>query len=509
MKTQTTRRDFLKLTGALPVGFVTSQLLRKAGLNPLYQQGQKKNILVIVFDAFSAYNIPFYGYQRETTPNISKLAQRAIVYHNHYAGGNFTTPGTASLLTGVLPWTHRAFNPGGIVSDSFVSQNIFSAFPNHYRIAYTHNGWANILLEQFGEHITELIQREDLLLSSPDTLIPSMFKNDEDIATVSWIRAMKKKEEGHAYSLFLSQWFEQLEENRIKNLKPIYPRGLPSSAGSDFLLETSVDRIMERLKAIEQPFLGYFHFLPPHDPYHTHHDFYNYFLDDKYTPIEKPIDIFAKRVFHNLPQKRREYDEFILYCDREFARLYSFLESSGLLEDTWLILTSDHGELNERGISGHSTDALYQPVVRIPLLIFEPDRETGVNIYQNTSAIDVLPTLTRLTGQEQPNWAEGGILPPFASDGNVQKRNIYVIRANDNAKYEPFTVASTMLVRDDYKLLYYFGYKEIPGDGLVKLFDVRSDPEEMNNLYASKKGTADELLNELKKKLSEVNEPYL
>ncbi len=66
-------------------------------------------MVVIVFDAFSAYNISLYGYQRETTPNIARWAERAVVYHNHNAGGNFTIPGTASLLTGTYPWTHRAF----------------------------------------------------------------------------------------------------------------------------------------------------------------------------------------------------------------------------------------------------------------------------------------------------------------------------------------------------------------------------------------------------------------
>jgi hypothetical protein len=51
-----------------------------------------------------------------------------VVYHNHYAGGNYTTPGTASLLTGTLPWKHRAFQPGGNVDEAYVEKNIFSAF---------------------------------------------------------------------------------------------------------------------------------------------------------------------------------------------------------------------------------------------------------------------------------------------------------------------------------------------------------------------------------------------
>ena len=109
------RRDFLKLTSLVPLSLSLLRFLKTFA--PL--TAQPKNIAVIVFDAFSAYSISRYGYERVTTPNIDRLAKRAIVYHNHFAGGNFTSPGTASLLTGTLPWTHRAFRPNSKVAKSF------------------------------------------------------------------------------------------------------------------------------------------------------------------------------------------------------------------------------------------------------------------------------------------------------------------------------------------------------------------------------------------------------
>ena len=50
------------------------------------QDAGKPNILIFVLDALSARNMSLYGYQRETTPNLAKLVERAVVYHNHYAG---------------------------------------------------------------------------------------------------------------------------------------------------------------------------------------------------------------------------------------------------------------------------------------------------------------------------------------------------------------------------------------------------------------------------------------
>jgi membrane-anchored protein YejM (alkaline phosphatase superfamily) len=167
MNNQISRRDFLKLAGSLPLGLATPRLLRMLDAHALTQE-RPKNVLVIIFDAFSAYDISSYGFARQTTPNIDRLAKRAVVYHDHFAAGNFTTPGTASLLTGVLPWTHRAINLNGEVAGAYVTKSVFSAFKDYYRIAYSHNGFANTFLKQFHNDLDELIPRESLYLESYD-----------------------------------------------------------------------------------------------------------------------------------------------------------------------------------------------------------------------------------------------------------------------------------------------------------------------------------------------------
>ena len=164
MKNQITRRDFLKLPGCcrsvlLPqVLWVRWMLWGNVQTNP-------QNVLVIVFDAWSAYHVSLHGYPRDTMPNLARLADRAVVYHNHYAGGNYTTPGTASLLTGTHPWTHRAFQPGGRVPEALVAENIFSAFENYYRITYSHNLWANLLLRQFKDDLDQYIPKKKYFLT--------------------------------------------------------------------------------------------------------------------------------------------------------------------------------------------------------------------------------------------------------------------------------------------------------------------------------------------------------
>jgi len=510
MKHHLSRRDFLRLAGVLPLGMAAPRLMRRLDTSQLLQEG-KKNVLVIVFDAFSAYHLSLHGYQRETMPNLVKLAERAVVYHNHYAGGSFTTPGTASLLTGTLPWTHRAFRAKSQVAESFVSRNFFGAFQNSHRIAYTHNGWTNILLEQFSDELDELVPWKSLFLQSYNSF-QNLFEKDSDIASVSWTRSVNIQQEGYSYSLFLSHLIGALRENQFVDLKKKFPRGIPSTgfAGSDFLLENAIDWIGNRLTLIPQPFSGYFHFLPPHGSYNTPLEFIDRFNHDGFTPVEKPQDVFTEgESMTQLLKKRIEYDEFILYVDREFNRLFNYMETSGLLENTWVVFTSDHGEMFERGISAHDTNALYQPLIRIPLIIFEPGRKTRMDIHTPTSTVDVLPTLSHVTGHNIPDWTEGVVLPPYADTGPDPNRSVYVMKANKNEQYAPITRASLALAKGRYKLLYYFGYVDQGIDELVKLYDIEADPEELVDLYPSQKDVADELLNEIKTKLAEVNKPYL
>ena len=522
MKNQITRRDFLKLAGLLPISVAAPRFM--SSLDPLgTTQNNLQNVLVIVFDAWSAYHVSLHGYPRDTMPNLAKLADRAVVFHNHYAGGNYTTPGTASLLTGTHPWKHRAFQPGGRIPDDLVSNNIFSAYENYYRLTYSHNLWANLLLRQFRNELDNYIPKKKYFLTGEktdpnqgtfldsDSIVSTLFEDDEDIALVSWIRAMEREEDGYAYSLFLSPLYEQYRNNYFRkqfaDIEALFPRGIPRDDYDKFLLEHAIDSIGSLLTITPQPFMGYFHFWPPHAPYNTHKDFSGRFFGDGYTPPQKPLDLFGDK--GPKTKNRTEYDEYLLYVDRKFGRFFNQLETSGLLENTWVVLTSDHGELFERGIEGHRTPVLYEPVVRVPLLIFEPGRESRIDIHTNTSAVDILPTLLHVTGQRPVGWTEGVVLPPYAPHKADLDQSIYVVHADKNEQFAPLTIATLVIVKGNYKLMYFIGYEELGAGGeRIELYNIKDDPEELNDLYEVETEIGFKLLDELKTKLKEMNVPY-
>lgn len=504
---QISRREFLKFAGLLPLMSSMPRILKptRSLTNP-----DAKNVLVIVFDTLSALHMGLYGYQRETMPHLTRLIEQATVYHNHYAGGSFTTPGTATLLTGTYPWTNRAFVSRKPTADTFTSKNLFHGFDQYHRISYTHNPMVKVFLNQFSQDL-ELYKPIEELYLQHDDLVAKLFSKDEDIASLSWINTLKKKSDGVAYSLFLSTLYQQNADRVTEGIRKDFPRGVPFiGEDSYFVLEDAIDWTKNVLPSSPQPFMGYFHFLPPHKPYATRKDFLNVFRGDGLEIVQKPLHPLGPIDWDtSILQKRRWYDEYILYVDSEFNRLYASLERDGLLENTWLVFTSDHGELFERGLFGHFVPFLFEPLLRIPLIIFEPGQTERRDVFTRTSAADVLPTLFRVTGQSVPEWIEGEILPPFRREPIDDQRSIFAFDAKKSSQFKPTTVGTAALLKGPHKLVYYYGYNNLNDGPMFDLFNLDEDPHELTNIYLSNAPLAKKLAEELIVKIEEADAPYL
>jgi arylsulfatase A-like enzyme len=258
--------------------------------------------------------------------------------------------------------------------------------------------------------------------------------------------------------------------------------------------------------------------MPPHDPYRTRAEFYKRFNNDGYVPLRKPFHVLRKDnvplirsaneyTYEQMERMRTEYDEYILYVDAEFSRLYEMLEQNKILENTILILTTDHGEMFERGVVKHATKLMHEPIVRVPLVIFEPGQTSRRDVVEKTSALDLMPTLSHLTGHQIPEWNKGHILPPY--NDKTRGRDIVIMDSRANEENAPIEKGSFTLIRGSYKLMYYLGYTELDGGEYIELYNIDTDPEEMNELSATKPDLANEMLQTIKAKLAEVNKPYL
>jgi arylsulfatase A-like enzyme len=283
---------------------------------------------------------------------------------------------------------------------------------------------------------------------------------------------------------------------------------MPAETGSRliFRLEQAVDWLQALLKQNRAPILGYFHFYPPHRPYNTRREFVDLFKDG-WSPPPKPEHFFTKgHTQDELNHRRRLYDEYVSYADAEFGRLYDFMDRQGYLENSHLILTSDHGEMFERGILAHITPAMYEPVLRVPLIISRPGSTTRVDVHAPTSSVDLLPTLAVLGGVQVPEWTEGRILTPFSGALPDAGRHIFSVEAKENPILAPLNKASIALMKDEYKLIHYRGYEDLPD--AYELYNVVADPEEMVDLYSKQTAVAEHMRHELKTRLDLENRPF-
>jgi len=505
MKSSLTRRDFLKLFSLLPLLSLPLPDLQQQQSPLKLQTPAGQNILIFVFDALSARHMSVYGYPRSTTPNLERFAQGAAVYHSHHSGGNFTTSGTASLLTGVYPWTHRAIHLNGTTLESFNNKNIFSAYPQGgFTCAFTHNLLAEILLQQFRANISLFKRTRELAIDDPE-YSDRLFASDYDVSLVSEQLILRGGETKPSSLLggLLYRFLRLSQKSHMADIYgPQFPRGIPNLDDVYFVLEDAINWLINELPAVQKPYLSYFHILPPHEPYYPRKDFIGRFQDN-FIPAAKPPSLFSDgRSDEALNKNRMEYDEYLAYADEEFGRLYDSMLQKGILDNSIVIVTADHGEMFERGIAGHVTPTLYEPVTHIPLLISVPGQTQRRDIYSHTSCVDLLPTLASLSGQPLPSWGEGLVLPGFSADPVQKDRSVFTVEAKSSPKQGPLNKATVALVKGDYKLIYYRGYPKNP---MPELYNLSNDPEELQDLAGAQPSVAAALQQEIEDKLRQTH----
>ena len=163
-----------------------------------------------------------------------------------------------------------------------------------------------------------------------------------------------------------------------------------------------------------------------------------------------------------------------------------------------VIVTSDHGELFERGLMGHLNSTLYQDLLQVPLLISIPNQAERYDFYSPTSCVDLLPTLLQFSDQEIPKFLQGEVLPGFGSAARQVERSVYGMEAKLSSKADPTRICTLAMVKGRYKLIKYAGYEEGVEN---ELYDLENDPEELENLAPIKIKLAEEMGAELMIKL--------
>lgn len=214
---------------------------------------------------------------------------------------------------------------------------------------------------------------------------------------------------------------------------------------------------------------------------------------------------------NQIVQNNATYAAMIESVDNGVGRLLGQLKKLGIEDNTIIVLASDHGGLsargNNRGVAtsnrplragkGH----LYEGGLRIPLLVRWPGNiKPGTEIATPVSTLDLMPTLTAMTGVALPKLAgtDGQNLVPLMQNGTAPARDTFYWHNPAPRPASTGDLFSSAIRVGDLKLL------DFPGEKRLELYDLATDPGESNNLADERPADRDRLLAKLNEWRKEV-----
>lgn len=235
-------------------------------------------------------------------------------------------------------------------------------------------------------------------------------------------------------------------------------------------------------------FFLWLHYMDPHEPYMPSRQYIEMADPSLDIPPHEMNSLFKtllKRDVSDLEKVallKRLYDVHVREVDTYVQEFCNYLQKLGILEDTIIIITSDHGdEFNEHGGLSHD-DKMYSELIDIPLLIYEPSGTKGEICDKLVSNIDIPPTITYLFGLDPLPDFEGTSLLPVADypDKGAFGEAVYQ-RSPHKGDYErgPDMNRDIYFYREnDLKVIYRANLDS------WEMYDLKEDPKESNNLIA-------------------------
>lgn len=396
------------------------------------------NILILVLDTVRAMSLSVYGYQRSTTPVLERLAKRGVVFNRAISTAPWTRPSHASLFTG--RWEHE------LSADHLVPLD--GAYPTLAEqlaaVGYRTGGFV-----------------ANLTHATPAAGIARGFEHYEAHPVTP-------------AQVLVSAWFP----GRLYKLLP--GGGRFPEARINYVRKTAEDINRAILHWVDRsqgrPFFAFANYMDAHDPYRPQPPFDTLFAEPAY-PTLPPTRAGGPGL--DRPREMRPYDQAIAYLDHEIGRLLQALEQRGLLQNTVVIITSDHGEaFGEHGIYGHGS-TLYLPMLHVPLLLAGPGvMPEGRRVDDWVSLHAIAPTVMELAAPSVRHPFPGpSLIRYWRRDSIVASPLLAGSRyAANNPSWYPTSKGTLHGLIADGKML----VRE--ADGRRELFDLAADPMQFTDL---------------------------
>lgn len=415
---------------------------------------EAKNLLFIMSDEHNRDFAGFAGHRRVQTPNLDRLAARGVSFRNAYTNCPICVPARASFATG------RYVNDIG-----------------HWDNAHPYSGepasWGHRLIEQGHDCVSigKLHYRSEKDDTGFDEEILPLHVVDGLGDLLGLIRDDMPPRTGAASYAG--------EAGRGESTYTAYDRNIA---------DASVRWIKDRAKQTGgKPWTLFVSFVCPHFPLIAPPEFYDLYdgapnTPELYDPAQRSTHPFYREMrrvaayddYFDDEKRHKAVTAYMGLCtflDHNIGLVLRALEEAGLMEETRVVYTSDHGEnLGRRGFWGKST--MFEEAAAIPMIIAGPGVEKGQEVRTPVSLVDCHPTILQCVG-----------VKPSPEDADLPGRSLFDIGAeadHDRTILSEYHASASptgcfMIRRGKFKLHYFVGMEPL-------LFDLDSDPDELTDL---------------------------
>lgn len=425
------------------------------------------NVLFIVWDTVRADHLSLYGYERPTTPNLDRLAESAMVFEQAHSPGIWTLPAHASMFTGLPPESTGADErwlwldtPHLTMAEHFQAHgyNTFSLAANTLLSTDTNltQGFhvpMNTFKGKMAAPSKKATEAKLLPTDRSQELAPKWTPPEHGATNAEWARAAYK-DAGPVIGRTFLRWTKMRRRPDTPffaylNLMEAHTPRIPSRASRDRVLADDPELVPLGLAT---------------DAAHINLHFYNFGKHD-YTERELEAIVGV-------------YDAALADLDIALAELWKGMEAQGLLDNTIIVLTSDHGEnLGDHHLFNHRF-TMAETLTHVPLVVWAPGLPNG-RLAGPVSTMDLFPTLCAWTGIPAPEALEGIHLvdaprPAVTRMEVPLAREIETVQAvHSDVAVEPWLRSGHAIVDD--RLHKAIHWDERPAQG----FDLADDPGEL------------------------------
>jgi arylsulfatase A-like enzyme len=462
------------------------------------------NVLLIVLDTVRADHLGLYGYGRDTTPNLARWAKSGVWFGRASSPAPWTLPSHASMLTGRWPHelsashlrpldaTHptlaehlasRGYATAGFVANlhyTAADSGLGRGFARYEDFRTTP---AEVLaITRLGDRLKELARGA---LSGARGLLARPGADDRPAAAI--VGAGAAADAGRQAGASL------------KGLARSLLGGSGRRKDAELINGQLLDWLATRPDP-DRPFFAFLNYYDAHDPYIVPDGYDKHFGPRPEGPADEQLlqtwwDVDkAKLSPRDVELARDGYDDCIGYLDDQLGRLFDELRRRGVLEDTIVIVTADHGEaFGEHEIFGHGA-SLYRPEEHVPLVTFGPGVPAGREVAAPVSPRDLSATIVDLIGLGAGSPLPGSSLRAcWSAEGAPADCAGPILMEVGGAAPKPMNGIRSPASRGPLSGLVDgdLVYIRNGGDGREELYDLATDPGERRDLAGDPARKAD------------------